>query len=181
MCLIRSEPPSRKRKQQKQEGRQKRAAKLRKVSVDTDDVSSTESSEQRTESEDLEDSESDEEEEKVKHSGKKGSKSRVRASDNERNSVQEETEDDSVSTNKDNELEDPYPHPVLRTDSLYHVACCVDVPEDEPPEQVEEKPVTTGDKGELQCLHIMPWVFIFDAPYWQCGKRQVFSLTSRHR
>ena len=43
LCLIRSEPPSRKRKQQKQEGRQKRAAKLRKVSVDTDDVSSTDS------------------------------------------------------------------------------------------------------------------------------------------
>ena len=50
------------------------------------------------------------------------------------------------------EDKDPHPEPVLRTECLYHVSCCVELLPDEPLEVQEEKEVVTGDQGKLHSL-----------------------------
>jgi hypothetical protein len=57
------------------------------------------------------------------------------------------TDDETEDSNEEGEIKDPYPEPVLRTDCLYHVSCCVEIPpEDVDP--LEEKEVETGDQSK---------------------------------
>ncbi|XP_076467980.1 uncharacterized protein LOC143298854 isoform X2 [Babylonia areolata] len=68
-----------------------------------------------------------------------------------RTDSEEEGESEEVEEKEEEEDRDPHPKPVLRTECLYHVSCCVEQLQEESmdvPEDASEKDVITGDQVE---------------------------------
>ncbi|XP_076461259.1 uncharacterized protein LOC143293853 [Babylonia areolata] len=142
-------PPGRKRRQQYQKGQPKRQRKAQKLAAGVDKASGSVTSEE----EDAEESDSGDEEEGDDEDRDEDEASDVEGED-ERDG--EETEDSMARYHKKkkkvkeevDENKDPHPEPVLRTDCLYHVSCCVELPPDDVMEVNDEKEVVTGDEVE---------------------------------
>lgn len=136
-------------RKRKQKVKQRRPSKTSKRSSQTDHESESEfvtSSEQ-----DDSESETESEEEKEADRGKVMDVGDVHI---------DETEEDSSKMKSDEENQDPFPAPLLRTECLYHVSCCVEVPPEDPVELLEEKEVHMGDQGnEKRGCWLFPFVF----------------------
>ena len=116
-----------------------------------DSVTSCEQDESATEDSDTaeQDEEVEEDNEADSDTGDEG-----RAKGQEDGEVDSETEDKVRRAAE--ESRDPHPEPVLRTDCLYHVSCCVELLPEESVEVQEEKEVIAGEQGkfhkEATCL-----------------------------
>ena len=140
--------PSRKRKR-KQKIKFTKPPKVKKhVTVESDKVSDSVTSGEQEDSE-AEESESAEEEEDESREDEVASdveweEGEAAGRDEEGEGETEDTMQGEVDENKD-----PHPEPVLRTDYLYHVSCCVEPLPEEPLEIQDEKEVVTGEQGKL--------------------------------
>ncbi|KAK7109253.1 male-specific lethal 1 homolog isoform X2 [Littorina saxatilis] len=137
---------SRKRRQ-RQPNKLKRPGKPKRQRLESDKGSESATSVEQDES-CAEDSDSSEDEDVEDSSRGEGGDSEGDGGKDEveREDEGEDSEEDDDVKDTQDEIKDPHPAPVLRTECLYHVACCVETPPEELVEfPEEEKEVITGD------------------------------------
>lgn len=139
MHTSKSEPAQKGRKRRGKQGRAQQPAKIKKRSVQSDKESESVTSSDSDDSDAESDSEEQEDEQETEED--------TSASDVDVEGPEGEGEGKMVEGGEE-ESRDPHPHPVLRTDCMYHVTCCVELPPDEPVELVEEKEVHSGEQVE---------------------------------
>ena len=120
---------------------------MKKHAVESDKVSDSVTSGEQEDS-DAEESESAEDEEE-EESREDEVASDVEWEEGKAAGVDEEGESETEDTVAVDENKDPHPEPVLRTECLYHVSCCVEPLPEEPMEIQEEKEVVSGDHGKF--------------------------------
>ncbi|KAL8600581.1 hypothetical protein ACOMHN_062452 [Nucella lapillus] len=158
--VVKAEQPSgRKRKlPPPRKGQPKKPPKVKKVAMEADRTSESFTSEEEEEDDDddAEESESGEEDEvdgddrddEEASDVEVAQEEKKRERDRKGRAGEESMEESKVKEEEEKESKDPHPEAVLRTDCLYHVSCCVELPEDPPVEVSEDKEVVTGEEVE---------------------------------